>query len=407
MKIVLILVAMLTSNIVHSQWFQQVSGTTENLNSVYFINDSNGFVVGNSGTILKTTNGGLNWTSQNVGSSVYLFSVFFTDQNTGYTAGPYLLKTSDAGTTWTPLVTPKTGHLKAIYFNNPETGVVVGQPGPDDSLANILITNDGGVNWTSQQVGDNLTSVCFSNKNTVYAVGWGSTVINSVNNGNTWYVENAGTSPTIYYSISFADNNNGCIVGYDHSSSCACGQILTTTDGGLTWTILSSAYYLYYSCVTFANYNTGYIVGYDYNSFSSLILKTIDGGLTWISQTPNFNKPLNSVFFTNANTGYAVGDGGIIIKTLNGGSNSVDVRGNKKNDFYIYPNPANNILTIENDEPDANYILSIYDIYGHEVIFHKMGKNTSHILINDLKKGLYFVKITANDFITVKRIIKE
>ena len=94
------LFVMFASNLVNAQWFQQVSGTTANLNSVYFINDSTGFAVGDSGVILKTNNGGLNWLSLNIGTSIYLYSVFFTDQNTGYTAGPSLFKTTDAGTTW-------------------------------------------------------------------------------------------------------------------------------------------------------------------------------------------------------------------------------------------------------------------------------------------------------------------
>ena len=401
------LFVMFASNLVNAQWFQQVSGTTANLNSVYFINDSTGFVVGDSGVILKTNNGGLNWLSQNIGTSIYLFSVFFTDQNTGYTAGPSLFKTTDAGTTWSPVVTPATGHLKSIYFINPDTGVVVGQPGQFYSLPNILVTNDGGVNWASQQVGGNLTSVCFSNNISVYAVGWGSTIINSVNSGNTWSVVSAGTSPAIYNSISFADNNNGCVVGYDNNVSCACGQILTTTDGGLTWTILSSTYFLYYSCVTFVNNNTGYVVGYDYNLSSSLILKTIDGGTTWISQNPSFNKVLNSVFFTDANTGYAVGNGGIIIKTINGGLIGVAEINIGNKDFYTYPNPTNKVINIETQETNTKYTVCILNMYGFELLKQQVESSKSHLDLSNLPNGLYFVKIISNNSFKVKTIIKE
>lgn len=403
------LFAMFASNLVNAQWFQQVSGTTANLNSVYFINDSTGFAVGDSGVILKTSDGGLNWLSQNIGTSIYLNSVFFTDQNTGYTAGglPSLYQTSDAGTTWSPLVIPITGALKSIYFINPDTGVVVGQPGQFGSLPNILITNDGGVNWSSQQVGGNLTSVCFSNNDTAYAVGWGSTIINSVNNGNTWSVVSAGTSPAIYNSISFADNNNGCIVGYDNNVSCSCGQILTTTDGGLTWTILSSTYFLYFSCVTFADNSTGYIVGYDYNLSLSLIFKTIDGGATWTSQNASFNKVLNSVFFTNANTGYAVGNDGLIIKTTNGGLIGLDEINNSKKDYYAYPNPANKFLTIESPERDIKYKVSIINLLGIELLHNDSENGKSHLDISNLPSGLYFVKLISRNSVKVKTIIKE
>ena len=44
-----------------AQWLNQTSGTDEDLKSVYFVDDANGWVVGNMGTILKTTDGGINW----------------------------------------------------------------------------------------------------------------------------------------------------------------------------------------------------------------------------------------------------------------------------------------------------------------------------------------------------------
>src|SRR6185436_6633927 len=39
-------------------WTRRVSNTAFNLNSVWFVSNSTGFAVGNSGTILRTTNGG-------------------------------------------------------------------------------------------------------------------------------------------------------------------------------------------------------------------------------------------------------------------------------------------------------------------------------------------------------------
>ena len=44
-------------------WFSQASGTSEHLNGVYFVNNNTGYIIGNLGTILKTTNGGANWFS--------------------------------------------------------------------------------------------------------------------------------------------------------------------------------------------------------------------------------------------------------------------------------------------------------------------------------------------------------
>jgi photosystem II stability/assembly factor-like uncharacterized protein len=59
-----------------AQWVTQNSGITKNLSSVYFKDANTGYVVGDSGTILKTTDGGLNWSSLTVVSENDLF---FTD----------------------------------------------------------------------------------------------------------------------------------------------------------------------------------------------------------------------------------------------------------------------------------------------------------------------------------------
>jgi hypothetical protein len=63
-------------------WYQLSSGTSSNLRSVYFINSNTGYVVGLSGTILKTTDGDVNWGSQLSGSSMLTRSKSETNSNT-------------------------------------------------------------------------------------------------------------------------------------------------------------------------------------------------------------------------------------------------------------------------------------------------------------------------------------
>ena len=71
----------------YSQWETQNSGTTLNLNSVYFINSNSGYAVGDSGIILKTIDGGSNWTLQNSGTIKELHSVYFCDLLNGFSVG--------------------------------------------------------------------------------------------------------------------------------------------------------------------------------------------------------------------------------------------------------------------------------------------------------------------------------
>jgi photosystem II stability/assembly factor-like uncharacterized protein len=69
------------------------------LSSAYFIDANTGYVVGDMGAILKTTNGGATWTIQPSGSGNSVSSVFFIDAATGYAVG-------DFGTYWKHTVVP-------------------------------------------------------------------------------------------------------------------------------------------------------------------------------------------------------------------------------------------------------------------------------------------------------------
>jgi photosystem II stability/assembly factor-like uncharacterized protein len=68
-KFYILLVTLVAVNETMAQWEPQNSCTTNNLYSVYFTNTTTGYVVGDSGTILKTTDGGINWLPQSSGTS--------------------------------------------------------------------------------------------------------------------------------------------------------------------------------------------------------------------------------------------------------------------------------------------------------------------------------------------------
>jgi photosystem II stability/assembly factor-like uncharacterized protein len=84
-------------------WFWQnplPQGNT--LRGVCFIDQNTGWTIGGAGTILKTTNGGIDWTFQASGTKNYLRGVFFTDANNGTVVGSYgiILRTTNSGADW-------------------------------------------------------------------------------------------------------------------------------------------------------------------------------------------------------------------------------------------------------------------------------------------------------------------
>jgi photosystem II stability/assembly factor-like uncharacterized protein len=70
--------------------------------STYFVNENTGWAVGRGGTILRTINGGANWSFQLSGTLNDLNSVAFFDANIGYIVGDkgIILATNDGGVKW-------------------------------------------------------------------------------------------------------------------------------------------------------------------------------------------------------------------------------------------------------------------------------------------------------------------
>ena len=101
MKKLFVLITLFSFNTVNAQWTKHVSGTNNRLNSVFFVGNI-GYVVGDSGTILKTIDKGDSWISQISGTPEVLESVCFINEDTGYVAGGggIILKTIDGGINW-------------------------------------------------------------------------------------------------------------------------------------------------------------------------------------------------------------------------------------------------------------------------------------------------------------------
>ena len=190
-KIILLFIALISLiRIANAQsgWTAQSSGTSNYLYSVYFTDSNTGYAVGMSGTILKTTNGGNNWTAQSSGTSFSLSSVYFSDADTGYAVGVpgIILKTTNGGNNWTSQTSGTVNNLYSVFFTNANTGYAVGQNGT------IIKTTNGGTNWTAQLSGTSifLRSVYFPDANTGYAVGDSGTILKTINGGVSWIEDN-------------------------------------------------------------------------------------------------------------------------------------------------------------------------------------------------------------------------
>ena len=108
---------------------QNIPGQSTILKNVYVFDVNTAIAVGDSGTIIKTTNGGTNWVSQTSGTSNMINSVYFVDSNTGWIVGrgSTLLKTTNGGTNWVSQASQNYDPFYSVFFINLTTGWITGE----------------------------------------------------------------------------------------------------------------------------------------------------------------------------------------------------------------------------------------------------------------------------------------
>ena len=103
-----------------------------------------------------------------------------------------------------------------------------------------LIAQSGWYSQTPKPTGDNLSSVFYLN-GTIWAVGGSGNLIKSTDNGSTWENKHIGLN-YILSGVQFVDQFNGVVLGKEveyrpGNQTSVFGIILTTTDGGNSWSL--------------------------------------------------------------------------------------------------------------------------------------------------------------------------
>lgn len=84
-------------------WEERISGTSNDINRVRYLNESVIHAIGDDGLFMKSSDRGETWEVVNTGFSYRHFSVYFSDVDTGWISGDfgYVFKTNDGGVSWT------------------------------------------------------------------------------------------------------------------------------------------------------------------------------------------------------------------------------------------------------------------------------------------------------------------
>lgn len=397
MKNTLLLILLLSANLANAQWLELTTGTTEDLNEVYFPATDTGYVVGRNGTVLKTVDGGDNWSSLTTGVDLDFNELHFLSTEEGWIVGDsgIVCGTTNGGNNWNCTFVPGATeiNLHSVYAVNSNDLIIGGQDFNGVNFGYIATSNNGGVSWTPSTfetyVWDvDIKKIDMVNATTGYAATRGD-VLKTTDGGSTWQITDtasvhSGVMFVLLEDLAFFPNN-------DTVYTCGWygGYFGTTVNAGDEWA--HNEDYQNYN-LDFLNTQVGYIGGW------CQIHKTTDGGATF-TDVGGASSPLfcdiYSIDFTDEMTGYACGYYGRILKTTNGGELALDEL--SAGTITVSPNPTTGEISFS-----ETVNVTVSNLSGQRL---KGLKNTNFVDLSNNSAGTYLLIITNDNEDIIQRIV--
>jgi len=344
------------------------------LTDVFFINENLGWVVGESGTTLRTRDGGNTWNAQETNNAFRkdtvelkqkfrdlksrqlsnsagisgrqraaspitcrLNSVHFADANQGWAVGGYqlpyidrtravVMHTRDGGITWQPIPNPTIPRLNKIEFASPRRGIAYGDSG-NVFTGGIFETNDAGHSWSAiSRETDAAWIDGIQTKNhfiTINDTGQLGRYDNDEYEAAV-LLDNPSANKIAFRCVKMIDDNQGIAVGTQ-------GSVFKTNNSGLSWQRLP----IETTHPQLAHFDWQTVVVTEqkvvFAGFPGSTIATLDLKSNQLStaKTPVRTK-LNRLFFLDSKTGWAVGDLGVVLTTTDGGVTWKRQRGNTR-----------------------------------------------------------------------------
>ncbi len=283
------------------------SGTTDQLNGIYFIDNNNGYIVGGDryqrGILLRTKNGGSTWTNTQIEAKM-LEDIAFVD-SVGFAVGVdgKIASTINGGDSWSSFQSPGWTDLHSIKAADINSWVSVGGIAWHRGVVHTSL--DRGLSWHLDTLDQELRVIHMIDAQNGFAAGYG-TIIKTANTAVDW--EHTGADGDFFIDLDFPSASVGYAVGYN-------GSILKTTDGGLSWDTQrnpTARKQIYLEAVSFVDEQEGYAVGR-----KGVFLKTTNGGKKWQQVDTGTKEDLYDVWPFGPQGGLIVGTEGLIIKYAN------------------------------------------------------------------------------------------
>jgi len=403
----------------YQQWMPDLSGAS--IRDIIFTDSLNGYAVtnivsvGDTGYILKTTNGGDNWNFV-YGITRGFTSIQFINISTGFASGgsgggAFLIKTTNEGLNWFSVNCPPLLSWDDMHVLNEDTLWLV----EEESLTGgVFRTTNGGVSWQQQlSLGSqNPTNIYFYDRDIGFICkDVGSRYVRKTTNGglNWFIVENNDYFSDIY----FADS----LIGW----KCSVFGMKKTTNGGVNWTIQSlpsGGIIQVTGILRFSSINRDTIWGvggyavYPNSQVRGILYRTTNGGDNWLYQIPDTSIHIgqyNFIKFIDHKKGWTYSVTNTGIHTTVGGdttfTNIKQMSTNTPNEYKLYqnyPNPFNYSTRIKFDiSKTSNVKLKVYNLLGKEIdeiVNSKVsaGSYDYRFIGSELSSGVYLYRLSAN-----------
>lgn len=395
-------------------WMQQPRVTVNDLRSCFFTDSLNGWISGDSGLILHTSNKGLNWNAQFTGSDFYIFSLCFVNQRLGFGLtwqvtdtppdfyGTRILSTTNGGINWTNSMFPDSNlFLQSICFLDSMNGFMGGTEGK------IFYTTNAGHEWNLSVMDSGIVSglpirkIVFYDSYIGFAVGGvydiAGVIYQTTNSGRNWNIQIVGPEPVS--DLYIFDSLNSIGVGGDFEFG---PSKVVSTNSGTDWNYHEFGIFGIANSIDFRTKSEGWIS----MGFVDSFLVSTNAGSNW-SQTPAPDRArIYDIFFVDENNGWAVGDSGVILKynsDINAISNNEIETGKSISLNQNYPNPFNpNTIISYELKYLSSVVLKVYDALGNEIrtlVDKKQnpGKHEINFESRNLPSGIYFYKIISTE----------
>lgn len=402
---------------IYAQTWNEVSvPTQERLNDIQFVNNQVGYIAGENGTLMKTSNGGASWSEivvqgiSNPWNQGNFIDIEFTDATNGFLIvenAPSVYQTNDGGTSWLEVTNQTTNQcfpntVFAVSTDNIFTG---GSDCFQGATINEWAQSAWSVKVVNYQTFDTqhlVTDLDFDGNLGLAAVN-NEYILRSTDAGATWDTINSNIGNGNVLTSVFIGSNDTCYAGYNQFQGGF--GILFSTDFGLTWQEdINSATFYYPAYYGFAESSDGkiYAASVPYNGNIGVIFTLINGNWNFES----VDQPVYAMDSYGSDVTWAVGDSGYVVVnkdlvTLSTNENDEILR----SEIEIFPNPAGQNVKWNCHDCRVHRV-RVVDLCG-KVVIAKDIKNEKELNIEELKNGSYTLELTMENTVIEKRFIKH